>query len=131
MDIIITSWALNSYLDLKHSNVINDQNYQNIIRPDIMLLKNYPYEVKFQNSKFWSVVTNQAKIKIVNAFKMKWHNLGDGKIQLRLPVGIFANFFLCEAYVKDNPKEEQRKVARFKTHLELIRRKQFTECGRL
>ena len=62
---------------------------------------------------------------------MKWHQIGNGRVQLRLPVGIFTEAMLCEAYVKGNPKEERRKLARFKTHLELIRRGQFTECGRL
>jgi hypothetical protein len=50
---------------------------------------------------------------------------------MRLPVGMFAEAFLCEAYVKTDPKKEKRMMAKFKTHLELIRRGQFTECGRL
>jgi len=131
MEIVITSWALNSYLDLKHSKVINNQDYKNTIRPDVMLLKTYSADPKFQNSKFWSIATDQSKNRIPDGFKMKWHNLGNGNIQLRLPIAIFAEAMLCEAYVKGNAKEEQRKIARFKTHLELIRRGQFTECGRL
>lgn len=131
MDIVITSWALDSYLDLKHNNIFSNQDYTTIIRPDVMLLKTYPSDPKFLNAKFWSIATDQAKNRIQDGFKMKWHNLGNGKIQLRSPIGMFAEAILCEAYVKSNAKEEQRKIARFKTHLELIRRGQFTECGRL
>ena len=90
MEIVITSWALNSYLDFKHNNTISDQDYKTIIRPDVMLLKNYSVHPKFQNSKFWSIATDQAKNKIQDGFKMKWHQVGEGKIQLRLPVGIFS-----------------------------------------
>jgi hypothetical protein len=132
MDIVITQWALDSYLDLKHYNTISDIDYKTVIRPDVMLLKTYPAGPKFQNSKFWSIATF-AESPIPNGYKMKWHNLGNGKVQLRLPVamGVTADAVLCEAYVKGNAKEEQRKLARFKTHLQLIRLGRFTECGRL
>jgi hypothetical protein len=131
MDIIITAWALDSYLDLKHRGVFTAQEYKGTIRPDALLLQQYPGNPKFQNPKFWSQATDRSKNRIPDGFKMKWHNLGNGKVQMRLPVGIFTESFLCEAYVKGNLKEEQRKIARFKTHLELIRRGQYTECGRL
>jgi len=131
MDIVITQWALDSYLDLKHNNTISDQDYYTIIRPDVMLLKTNPTDPKFQNSKFWSIATVHASNRIPAGYKMKWHNTGNGKIQLRLPVGMFADAILCEAYVKGNANLEKRKMARFKTHLELIRKNQFRECGRL
>lgn len=132
MDIVITQWALDSYLDLKHNNTISDQDYNTIIRPDVMLLKTYPADPKFQSGRFWSVATLGGN-QIPGGFKMKWRNLGNGNIQLRLPVGmgITADAVLCEAYVKGNANEEQRKLARFKTHLQLIRLGRFTECGRL
>lgn len=131
MKIVITAWALDSYLNLKHQGVFTDSKYIGTIRPDVLLLKNYPADPKFQNPKFWSVATDRSGNKIPYGFKMKWHNVGSGKVQMRLPVGIFSEAMLCEAYVKGNSKEEQRKLARFKTHLELIQRGQFTECGRL
>lgn len=96
-----------------------------------MLLKMYPQDVKFQNSKFWSIATDVKGNKISDGFKMKWHQIGSGKVQMRLPTGIFAETYLCEAYVKTDPKKEKRMMAKFKTHLELIHRKQFTNCGRL
>jgi hypothetical protein len=42
MDIVITAWALDSYLDLKHTHVFTDPEYKGTIRPDVMLLKTYP-----------------------------------------------------------------------------------------
>ncbi len=131
MEIIITSWALNAYLDLKHRKVFSNLEYKQTIRPDVLLLLNYPGDPKFQNSKFWSQATDRSNNRIPDGFKMKWHNLGNGKVQMRLPIGMFSEAMLCEAYVKGNAKEEQRKLARFKTHLELIRRGLYTECGRL
>jgi len=131
VDIVITQWALDSYLDLRHSNTISDQDYKTVIRPDVMLLKSYPLDPKFKNSKFWSIATDHASKRVTDGYKMKWHNIGNGKAQLRLPIGMFAEFILCEAYIKGNAKAEQRKIARFKTYLELIRRGQYTECGKL
>lgn len=131
MEIVITAWALDSYLDLKHSHVFSNQEYKVTIRPDVLLLKTYPEDVKFKNSKFWSHAADAMKNLIPEGHKMKWRQIGPGNIQLRLPVGKFKDFYLCEAYVKSDPKLEKRKMAKFKTHLELIRRGQFTECGRL
>jgi hypothetical protein len=62
---------------------------------------------------------------------MKWHQIGNGKVQLRLAVGIFTDAFLCEAYVKNDPKTEKRKMAKFKVYLDKIRRNEYTENGRL
>lgn len=54
-------------------------------------------------------------------YKMKWHNLGPGQIQLRLPVMAGQRAaFLCEAYVKASAAVDQRKIARFKTHMNII-----------
>lgn len=39
MKVVITEWALNSYLDLKHSQVFTEHEYRNILRPDAELLK--------------------------------------------------------------------------------------------
>ena len=62
---------------------------------------------------------------------MKWHQMGSGKVQIRLPVGMLDSAYLCEAYVKENPNQEARRLARFKTHLQMIRLRRFTERGRL
>lgn len=132
MDIVITQWALDSYLELRHNNTISATDYRTTIPPDVILLKTYPAAPKFQNGKFWSTATF-ANSPIQNGYKMKWHNIGNGNIQLRLPVvmGVSSDTILCEAYAKGNAKAEQRKLAKFKTHLQLVRQGRFAECGRL
>ena len=131
MEIIITDWALNSYLDLVAVQAFTQGEYWDTIRPDVERLKIYPNDLKFQNQKFWSPAVDSAKRPIPDGYKMKWHNMGSGRNQIRLPVGMLNAAYLCEAYVKENPKQEQRRLARFKTHLQMIRQGQFTERGRL
>ena len=131
MEIIITQWALDSYLGLKAQRVFTEDQYRHEIRPDVLRMKTYPHDVKFKQSKFWSVATDASSNIIANGYKMKWHQVGQGKIQLRLPVGLFKEAFLCEAYVKQNEKHEKRQLAKFKTYLQLIRENNHSECGRL
>ena len=129
MEIFITQWALDSYLELKHDNTFTDVEYKQVIRPDVLLLKDYQHEPKFTNSKFWSIA--QSGTRIPDGYKMKWHQVGNGKVQMRLPVGMMNEAYLCEAYVKADPKKEKRRLEKFRTHLELIRQNRHTECGRL
>ena len=131
MEIVLTTWALDSYLELKHTNVFTNQEYKGTIRPDVLLLKNYPNDPKFQNSKFFSFATDGMKNRIPDGYKFKWHQVGPGLVQLRAPIGMFAEAYLCQAYVKADAKKEKRMMAKFKTHLQLIKQGQFTECGRL
>ncbi len=131
MEIIITGWDLDSYLELKHEGVFSEEEYKDTIRPDALLLKNYPDNPKFENDKFWSIATDRTGKKIKDGYKMKWHQIGNGKVQLRLTVGIFDDAFLCEAYVKRDESYERRKLAKFNTRLELIRRGTYAENGRL
>jgi hypothetical protein len=130
LEIVITQWALDSYLELKHDRTFTDQEYKQEIRPDVLLLKNYPKDPKFSNAKFWSIAESSGT-RIYDGYKMKWHQVGNGKVQLRLPVGIMNEAYLCGAYVKGDPKKEKRRLEKFRTHLELIRQSRFTECGRL
>lgn len=131
MEVVISEWALNSYLDLRQRRVFSDQEYRAVIRPDVLLLRNYPNETRFGLQQFWSIAECPPGRKIPDGFKMKWDQLGSGKVELRLPVAIVTNAILCEAYVKRGSKEEQRKLARFKTHLQLIRMGKLKERGRL
>ena len=66
-----------------------------------------------------------------DGYKFKCHQVGPGLVQLRAPIGMFAEAYLCQAYVKADAKKEKRMMAKFKTHLQLIKQGQFTECGRL
>ena len=132
MDIMITQWALDSYLELKHKLIFDEKTYKEIIRPDVLLLGDFPHHPKFGQGKFWSVAQDKSGKVIANGYKMKWHQMGNGLVQVRLAVGIFDNeCFLCEAYVKANESQEHRKLAVFKRQLSLIQNKQYIICGRL
>lgn len=132
MEIIITQWALDSYLDLVSQKVFTRQEYKDVIRPDVMRLVNYPSDTKFQNGKFWSPAKDMSGVIIPSGYKMKWHQVGDGRVQLRLTAGILGNeCFLCEAYVKKNDKVDIRKQAKFKGYLELIRQGSYIIRGKL
>ena len=66
MEIIITEWALDSYLDLKGKQAFSDVEYRKSMRPDVLLLKNYPADPKFGQNKFWSEAQDSAKLRIPN-----------------------------------------------------------------
>lgn len=102
-----------------------------MIRPDVLRLKTYPLDTKFGNGKFWSPAQDGTGNLIKDGHKMKWHQMGSGKVQIRLPVAMLAEALLCEAYVKENEKQEKRRLARFKVHMQLIKMGRFTERGRL
>ncbi len=132
MELLVTQWAFDSYLELLSKRAFSEQEYWEQIRPDVMLLCSFPKDPKFEQSKFWSPAQNNSGGIIANGYKMKWHQLGHGLVQLRLTIGIFDNnCFLCEAYVKSDGKYEKRQLARFKTYLELIRQNRYTIRGRL
>lgn len=130
MEIVVTSWALDSYLELKGKNIFSAVEYKEILRPDALKLHNYPFDPSFSNGKFWSIATFNGE-QIPGGFKMKWHNLGSQRVQLRLPIGMLSLAYLCHSYVKNGSKFESRQMAKFKTRLELIKRGQYIECGRL
>jgi hypothetical protein len=131
MEIIITQWALDSYLDLRHRHIFDADEYWERLRPDVMRLKDFPNDLKFQIGKFWSIAKGRGG-PVTDGFKMKWHNVGPGNVQLRLTVGILQNdAFLCEAYVKTSPQMDRRMIARFSVHLTNIQRGNYVERGRL
>lgn len=129
MDIVITAWALDSYLELKHGHVFTDAEYWETIRPDVLRLGTYPTDAKFANAKFWSVAADPSSGTLANGYKMKWHQMGPGLVQLRLPVAMLGKAYLCAAYAKGGDKEERRRLAKFKTHIALIRQGTYTERG--
>ena len=129
MDIVITQWALDAYLDLKHKNVFSKKEFDTKIKQDVKLLEQYPSVAKFNNEKFWSSAKDKSGKTIAHGFKMKWHQVGNGKVQLRLPVAILGKAFLCESYVKLNDKVDKRKLAKFKAHIQLIRQGQHKSRG--
>lgn len=129
MNIVITQWALNAYLNCVAQRVFSKEDYSNTLKPDVLLLKQYPNVTKFKNGKFWSVADDGSGNVLPHGFKMKWHQIGHGKVQLRLPVALLNHAFLCEAYGKTNEKQEKRKLAIFKTHIQLIQQNRYKQCG--
>lgn len=102
--IVITEWALDSYLTLRHAQAFTDNEYWNTLRPDVELLRTgIPSpNPKFENPKFWGPA-KQGQNVLPNGYKMKWHQCGPGLVQIRLPVMAgHQEAFLCEAYVKAN-----------------------------
>lgn len=133
MDIIITQWALDSYLELvTRKKIVSKDEYTREIRPDVLRLKNIETDTKFANGKFWSIAEEAGKV-IPNGYKMKWHQVGSGKMQLRLPIGhlFHKGFYLCAAYIKSDPKKEKREMAKFKVYMQKLSQDEYNECGRL
>src|SRR4051812_40018665 len=119
MEIVITDWALQSYLNLL--GVFTRDEYLNILRPDVELLAIYPNHPKFDNDKFWGPCKDKSGKIIHQSHKMKWHNIGPGRVQLRLLVAIAHNkAHLCNAYVKDNDSTDKQEMAKLKTKICLI-----------
>ncbi len=130
MQTIITDWALQSYLELK--DVFTERDYQEILRPDARLLNEYPSHPKFGNPKFWGPCKDKSGRIIRNGYKMKWYNIGAGRIQLRLLIVIMnETAYLCNAYVKDNENTDFREMAKLKIKIQLINEDRFIFRGRL
>lgn len=63
---------------------------------------------------------------------MKWHNIGSGRVQLRLLVAIAHNMaHLCNAYVKDNDRTDKQEMAKLKIKICLINKGTFAYRGML
>lgn len=131
LDIVITEWALQSYLDLKAQGAFTTAEYKQQIRPDVELLKAGwpPVDPKFQTSKFWGAAVGRQG-PVSTGFKMKWHNMGNGQVQIRLCVTHFqGRVFLCQAYVKDSKATDLREIAKFRGRVDLIQQHRHIERG--
>ena len=132
MKVEITDWALNSYLELLHKRVFTVQEYKLILRPDAVLLQDgipSPH-AKLQNAKFWGPATDSAGNVIAHGFKLKWHNFGNGQIQLRVCVGLLnGQAYLCQGFVKSSDKTDKRECAKLKVYLRDIAIGRYTSRG--
>lgn len=130
MKIEITDWALQSYLNL--NDTFTENEYREILRPDALLLKEFPKHPKFGNDKFWGPCKEKNRAPIRHGYKMKWHNFGSGRVQLRMLVVIIDDTaYLCNAYVKDSEKTDFREMAKLKIKIDLIKDGRYTLRGRL
>jgi hypothetical protein len=140
MEVIITEWAKQSYLNLRNAQVFTREEYKNTLRPDAELLKIYPHDLKFKVSNFWAPAVDVSNKSITNGFKMKWHNIGNGKVQLRLLVVIIDSeidnkieerSFLCESYVKTGSSQDKRQMEKLKIKIRRIAQGNFFYRGSL
>lgn len=130
VEIVITEWALQSYLNL--ARAFTPEEYKKVLRPDAELLSQYPNHVRFRNDKFWGPCKDKSGSIIRQGYKMKWHNMGSGQAQLRLLVVIaYDTAYLCNAYVKDNEKTDFREMAKLKTKIQQINAGEYTHRGNL
>lgn len=66
----------------------------------------------------WMSATDRTGLTIQHGFKMKWHNIGNGKVQLRLAVVIWrGKAFLCQGYIKTNDSVDKRQMAILKNRI--------------
>ena len=134
MEVVITEWSLQCYLDLVKRAIFSRADYWNIVRPDVELLKDYDSKPspKFGQAKFWGPATDRTGNVIPAGWKMKWHNLGPGSVQLRLTVALLGNdAYLCDAYVKDKAATDHRYCAKLKRRINLIKLGQYHYRGKL
>lgn len=142
MEVIITEWGLQSYVDLKSKGIFNASDYKNTLRPDANLLKTDdpfdPQHPRFSNSKFWGPATLKGNI-IYPGYKMKWHNFGNGNVQLRLCIVIASTdikgtkiqrAFICNSFVRDD-KTNKREMASLKIKIQKIIDGNFSYRGNL
>ena len=130
----ITGWALDSYMDLKSKRVFTDEEYWETLRTDVELLKHGfpPRSPKFSSNKFWGPVTGRGGDKVKDAFKMKWHNIGNGRVQLRLLVAwVHKEYWLCDAYVKNSEAIDKRFAARMKIRMSSLNKLDVVHRGNL
>jgi hypothetical protein len=71
---------------------------------------------------------------------MKWKNIGNGKVQMRLLVVIHSSTlnnikadraFLCESYIKSSPTVDQRMMAKIKNRIRDIAQGTYNYRGTL
>ncbi len=121
MRIIITEWGLDSYLDLLGQKVFSRAEYWSTLRPDVKKLLHYPTLVDFGNSQFWGPAKSP-KGTVSDGYKMKWHNIGPGKVQLRLCVAILGSMaYACHAFVKNNKAGDLINGAKLRSRIELLK----------
>lgn len=132
MRIVITRWGLDSYLDLLHHGVLDRALYYEVLRPDILRLRNTATDLNFRESKFWGPAIDRKGSAVKDGWKMKWHNFGNGNAQLRLCVALVGDdAYLCHAYVKTSGPQDKRMAGSLKDKIGLIRTGRHDERGEL
>lgn len=132
MDVFVTDWALQSYLELKQKRVFSDDEYHNKLRPDAEKIKNYPTDAKFTKNIGWGPAKEKGGANVLHGFKLKWKQIGSGRVQLRVGVAILAGeAYLCRGYVKNSDAIDKMEIARLKIHINRIVNANFKKIGKL
>ena len=132
MNIVITDWALQSYLDLKHKYVFTPADYHSKFRPGALLLADFPSPAEFTNSNFWGPTQIGRGNNLKGGYKMKWDSVGPGRVELRLGVTFFqGEAFLCQAYVKSKPQDDYRQGLNLARYIEQIQKNRVVKRGLL
>ena len=83
-----------------------------------MKLSVYPKDPFFRDSKKWGPAQDKNGVDIEYGYKLKWHNMGNGKVQLRCLVVIWNDTaFLCDSYIKTSDSLDKRRCSRLKNKI--------------
>lgn len=130
MRIVITAWGLDSYLELLSRRQFGRDFYYATLRPDILRLRGWRSDPRFHDPRFWGPAVDRQGRNIEDGYKMKWHNVGPGRIQLRLCVALVeGDAYLCHAYAKTSPAMDRIKAASLRDKIDLVRSGQHRERG--
>lgn len=122
MRIVITEWALDAYRRMIDQHLFSEADYWSTIRPDIQRLFDFPSDPRFGDSNFWGPAKSNPSQIVRDGFKLKWHNLGPGQIQLRLGVALLGSTaWLCGAWNKTSRPMDHLASARLAKQIEEIR----------
>ena len=122
MRIVITGWALDSYTALRRAGVIDRTTYWKVLRPDILRLRQRAEDPRFRDSHFWGPAIGRDGVDVPDGYKMKWHNVGNGNVQLRLCVAVLdGDAFLFHGYIKNSPAQDRLEAEKIKMRIQLLR----------
>lgn len=82
MRILITDWALDADAGMVGRD-FTEKEYRGVLRPDIARLHRRDADPRFKDARFWGPAQSGPACNVPDGFKMKWHNIGPGLIQLR------------------------------------------------
>lgn len=121
MRILITEWALASYLDLRKDGVLSREVYWQVLRPDIESLAELSSSERFKDASFWGPAQALGGRRVQDGWKMKWHNVGNAR-QLRLCVALVdRDAYLCHAYQKSSASGDWMEGAKLEVRIQIIR----------
>lgn len=129
MRILITDWALSSYSEFVPMT-ISVEEYWSTVRPDIERLFQFAGEQKFRDARFWGPAESGPNRTVPEGYKMKWHNIGNGGLQLRLGVTFFAgDAWLLHAWCKTSPHVDYINGATMRARIPRLRAGEIDAIG--